>query len=72
MNADYNFIVMSQIENKYDEDIIGDRSKLRPLEFWDPFGRLFGAGARGKCPSRPLVTYTPLHRRTVHVFMMTK
>lgn len=50
VNAGCTFIEMSQIEIKYDYDVIRDNSELSPFEFWDPFWRFFGAGTWGKCP----------------------
>jgi hypothetical protein len=71
VNAGCSFIETSQIENKYDYDIIRDNSEFSLLEFWDPFWRpLVLAPGANALPTPPLVT--PLHGRTAHGFMMTK
>jgi hypothetical protein len=65
VNAGCSFIETSQIENKYDYDIIRDNSEFSLLEFWDPFWRPLGAGARGKCPPpRPSLRHCTGARRT--------
>lgn len=65
INAGCSFIGTLQTENKYDYEIFRDITEFSLLQFWDPFLRPLGVGARGKCP-------TPTYRyATTHEFMMT-